>query len=289
MSGICIGPYRIVCLVKISPTTEKHTLPVLASAKRRLPRKPHHFVVGGSFAAILVASLVLLVSGKSRQAQAVSNEPIEIRLPSPAMEASLLPELPGIGSGLLKDIPKSDVIYHPLVTVAVRDGIPVSATAGIFKRPTVQLTGELAGFARTLSQYFSQNHMQAMITSGVRTGDRQLEIIKDRIQACGMTSEFPGIRTATVRDKNIWEPAWEWLKARHVPVNPPADYVDDDGNKVGGSLHLKGLAVDLVSDNLDALKSALELFVDSKAAKSSPLQVIGLVRERDCVHVSLAK
>ena len=200
-----------------------------------------------------------------------------------------MPELPSIGSGLLKDIPKSDIVYHPLVTVAIRDGIPVSASAGIFKRPQVQLTRELAGFAKSLSQYFSSNHMQAMITSGVRTGDRQLEIIKDRIQSYGMTSEFPGIMSATLRDKNIWEPAWEWLKSHHVPVNPPADYVDDEGNKVGGSLHLKGLAVDLVSDNLDALKSAIESYTDSKQAKSSPLQVVGLVRERDCVHVSLAK
>lgn len=255
----------------------------------RHSRKKHHFVVGGSFAAVLAASLVLLVSGKSRQAQANSENPIEIRLPAVTAELTALPDLPAIGATLLKDIPKSDIIYRPLVTVSVRDGIPVSAGTGIFKRPQVQLTRELAGFAKTLSQFFSSNHMQAMITSGVRTGDRQLEIIKERIQAYGMTSEFPGIRTATVRDKSIWEPAWEWLKARHVPVNPPADYVDDEGNRVGGSLHLKGMAVDLVSDDLDALKSALELFVDSKAAKSSPLQVIGLVRERDCVHVSLAK
>jgi hypothetical protein len=52
---------------------------------------------------------------------------------------------------------------------------------------------------------------------------------------------------------------------------------------------LKGLALDLVSDNLDALKSALQSFVESRAAQSSPLQVVGLVRERDCVHISLAK
>lgn len=253
----------------------------------RFHRRKHHFVVGGSFAALLVVALVLLVSGKSRQAQATSERPMEIRLP--ATEATILPELPAVGAGLLKDIPKSDIIYHPLVTLTVRDGIPLSGGAGIFKRPTVQLTRELAGFAKSLSQYFAANRMQAMITSGVRTGDRQLEIIKERIQQYGVASEFPGILSAELRDKNIWEPAWEWLKARHVPVNPPADYIKDDGNKVGGSLHLKGLALDLVSNNLDALKTAVESFVDSKSAKSSGMQIVGIVRERDCVHISLAK
>jgi hypothetical protein len=256
-------------------------------SKSLIPAKKHHFIVGGGFAALLVSALVLLVSGKSRQAQAGSTAPIEIKMPT--MEPQIMPELPAIGATLLRDIPKSDVIYHPLVTVSLRDGIPVSAAAGIFKRPTVQLTRDLAVFAKSLSQYFAQNHMQAMITSGVRTGDRQLEIIKDRIQQYGMAADFPGIRSATVRDKNIWEPAWEWLKARHVPVNPPTDYIDEEGNKIGGSLHLKGLAVDLVSNNLDALKSAIASFTESKAAKSSPLQITGLVRERDCVHISLSK
>lgn len=105
-----------------------------------------------------------------------------------------------------------------------------------------------------------------------------------------MMNQFPGLAAASIRDTALWQGAWEWLKVRRVPINPPADYVDDDGKKVGGSLHLKGLALDLVADDLDALKKGLEAFMHSpEHRKQRGLKITGLVREPDCVHISLSK
>jgi hypothetical protein len=47
------------------------------------------------------------------------------------------------------------------------------------------------------------------------------------------------------------------------------------------------MAMDVVSDDLDALRDALSEFASSRQAKG--LRVAGLTRERDCVHISLTR
>jgi len=179
------------------------------------------------------------------------------------------------------------------VTISTHDGIRLyaddSREYGLLKQSNVRLTDELSEFAQTLSKYFADNNLQALITSGVRTSARQLDLIKERITQYGQLAQFPELADAQVSDTAKWLPAWQWLKARHVPVNPPADVAGEDGAKFGGSLHLKGLALDLVADDLDALKLALEGYRTSKVAGSTDLSIIGLVRERDCVHISLSE
>ena len=259
-------------------------------------RHKHHLVIGaGGLAVTLCILLVLVIPGKSRKARAGEREVIEIVLPATGVQYDrtvmpAIPELPEIGEYVTRDLPRAEVQAEeeafPTVSISSHDGIPLTAGAGLYKRPGVMLTDELADFARDLSIYFSRNHFQAMITSGVRTGDRQLDIIKQRIVAYGMMNAFPGLANATVTDKEIWSPAWEWLKAHRVPVNPPADYMDDGGNMVGASLHLKGLAIDVVADNLDALKDAIIAYANS-GRFAGGLRILGLTRERDCVHIAL--
>jgi hypothetical protein len=193
--------------------------------------------------------------------------------------------------------PMAEFIEKSPVSITAKDGLPIMAklsnnlsAVGIYKRPHVQMTKDMAKLAQDISKYFAENNMQALITSGVRTSKGQLELIKDRIAERGMMAQFPGLATASIKDTAIWESAWEWLKARRVPINPPADYVDDDGKKVGGSLHLKGLAMDLIADDLVALKKGLEQYALSQEhRKRKGLKITGLVLEPDCVHISLAK
>ena len=259
-------------------------------------RRKHHIVIGAGGLVVGLSILVMLViPGKSRKARAGEREIIEIELPAVGMQydrtsLSAIPMLPEIGAYVARDLPRAEVQVEEeafaTVSISSHDGIPLTAGAGLYKRQGVMLTDELADFARGLSLYFSRNHLQAMITSGVRTGDRQLDIIKQRIAAYGMTNAFPGLANATVADKGVWSPAWEWLKAHRVPVNPPADYMDDGGNIVGASLHLKGLAIDVVADNLDALKDAIIAYANS-GRFAGGLRISGLTRERDCVHIAL--
>lgn len=206
-----------------------------------------------------------------------------------------MPAIPSFASACISALPKSDLIVQPLVTISEHDGIPMSNDAranapGLFKRGYVQMTKDLAAFAKNLSGYFSANNIQGLITSAVRTSTGQLDIIKQRIAERGMSSSFPALASASIRDTSAWIEAWEWLKAHHVPVNPPADYVNEDGSHVSGSLHLKGLAIDVIADDLDGLRDALAGYAESAANNAKKgLHVIGLVRERDCVHISLGK
>jgi len=269
---------------------------------KRKPKK-HHIAIGAGTIAMFMAVGFLLIPGKSKKLQATDK--VVFELPAPAQAAALLveenttlPAISGLANASISALPKSEIIIKPLVTISGNDGIPISNVSGssllspgLFKRSSVQMTKEMAQFVKSLSGYFAENNLQGLITSGVRTSTGQLEIIKQRIAERGMMGSFPGLASASIRDTTKWIAAWEWLKARHVPVNPPADYVNDNGDRVGGSLHLKGLAVDLIANDLDDLHQALQQFAQSPANKANKrgLRVVGLVREADCVHVSLGR
>jgi hypothetical protein len=59
------------------------------------------------------------------------------------------------------------------------------------------------------------------------------------------------------------------------------------GAQVRTSMHLKGLAMDFISDNLDHTRAMLADFAHSKYASAAPLHIIGIVREPGCVHINL--
>ncbi len=278
---------------KESILSEKVTdqLPHIAILPFHEPHKHHVFIGIGSLLAILCVILSLFVTSKTKKIAAAQNTVIEIAQPSQAVGESNKVE--SLAARMALALPSGDVMLTPDVSISTHDGIPVYADGaedfGLLKRDNVQMTTSLAKFAQTLSKYFSVNKMQALITSGVRTSAKQLDIIKERIAEYGQLASFPDLKTASVADTAKWHSAWEWLKARHVPINPPADIANEDGSVVGGSLHLKGLAMDVVSDDLGALKQAIELYkTESEKTHTNGLHISGLVRERDCVHISLA-
>ncbi len=237
--------------------------------------------------------LVLLVSGKSRKARADVRATIEIAIPdlTPIAEVDKLRALADIGVAPVTT-EETEEAHDPLSIDMVdpHPATPISYGAAILVRPGVELTDELSGFANNLSTYFSARHLQATITSGLRSGDHQLEIIKDKIAGAHMTHAFPNLETATVADVNSWTPAWQWLKSRRIPVNPPANFINGEGNEIGASLHTKGLALDLIGSNLNlnALAQAIVRYANSPLAMG-PLRITSLTRERDCVHVALTR
>lgn len=279
--------------VKIAKKERLHW--IKASRSLNPPKKRHVFA---GYATILATAAFLLVSGKSQKLQAGEGSIFEITAPKQASVLSIeLPQLTNVAALSAAIAPVAEVIERSAVSITAKDGLPITAklsnntsAAGIYKRPHVQMTKDMAKLAQDISKYFAENNMQALVTSGVRTNKGQLELIKDRIAERGMMKSFPGLASATIRDTALWTGAWEWLKTRRVPINPPADYVGEDGKKIGGSLHLKGLAMDFIADDLDALKTALQAYMASpEHRKRRGLKITGLVREPDCVHISLAK
>ena len=251
---------------------------------------PHIVIGAGSLGLILVVLSVILISGKSRKAQAHDRAVIEITQPdqSEMLHAARLraeAELGDVELGGLRDAGSPGLrTAAPIVLAA---NLPVG-NGGLSTRPGVMLTPELANFASGLSTYCTEHHLNILITSGVRSSEGQLDIIKQKIIGAHMTGAFPGLMDATVADRAIWTPAWEWLKRQRIPVNPPADCIKHDGTEAGASLHVKGLALDVIGGNLDALTHALVKFASSPEAQGG-LRMTSLTRERDCVHIALTR
>ena len=175
------------------------------------------------------------------------------------------------------------------ITLSNHDGIAVvgkkrtTAPAGIVKRAGVQLTKNQASFVTGLGQYLKSQGEYAVVTSGARSPDHQLSIIKSKIKSMGASRKFPQLRRASVARTSTWLAAWEYLRARHVPVYAPASA----GGEASASNHIKGLAVDLISGSLDHLKNLIMGFASSTFASRSALHVLSIAREPGCVHVNL--
>lgn len=176
------------------------------------------------------------------------------------------------------------------IALTRHDGIPVagkrhrSAHAALVKRPGVELTTKQAVFASKFGQYLKSRGESAVITSGARSPEHQLSIIKAKVRSIGATRRFPELRRATVSRTSSWLRAWDYLRARHVPVYAP----NSAGGEALASNHTKGLAIDFISGSLDHLASLVRSFSYSHLAMLSPLRVASIAREPGCVHVNLA-
>ncbi|MDP4200046.1 MAG: hypothetical protein Q8922_06485 [Bacteroidota bacterium] len=156
--------------------------------------------------------------------------------------------------------------------------------ASISKNPEVNLTPEQASVVKAFGAYLASRGEWAIVTSGKRTSEGQLALIKERIAEKGATRKFPQLEEASVLDTKIWLKAWHWLTARRVPINAPAPV---PGANVRTSMHLKGLAIDFISDDLSHLRTLLANFSRSSFARNADLQIVGIVREPGCVHINL--
>ena len=173
--------------------------------------------------------------------------------------------------------------------IQYRNGIPITQvrdvpvdSVGLSVNPEVVLTDKLAKVANAFDDYLKAHNEFAVITSGYRSPETQLDIIKERIDERNADSRFPKLDDASVADVNIWLRAWRWLARRHVPVNAP--------EAVGGanvSMHTKGQAMDFISDDLDHLRSMFASFERSKYSKEAPMHITAIVREPGCVHINL--
>ena len=233
--------------------------------------KQAHIVGFGVFVMALSIATVLLIAGKSTKVRADDSSVIYIESPSiPSSAASI--NLPPEITKLQDEIPTT-----------VERNVPIS-DVGISKNSEVNLTDAQAAFVKAFNDYLVSKGNYAIVTSGKRTSDQQLNIIKDRVEERGASSKFPRLEDATVADTKIWLKAWQWLRRKHVPVNAPAAV---PGADVATSMHLKGLAIDFISSDLDRLRNWLASFAHSSYAKESKLQVAAIVREPGCVHVNL--
>jgi hypothetical protein len=241
--------------------------------KRRWTRGPIKVTLGaGSFAAVLAVAIALLISGKSSEVHADSAIPQYIAIPS---EAS---------TGITPVSTEPAIQYASFgIPLTVSPNVPV-VDSGLSANQEVVLTDKQAALVRAFDEYLKAKDEFAIITSGKRTPESQLAIIKDRIMEHGVARKFAALAEATVADVRAWLPAWRWLVARRVPVNAPAAV---PGTRVRTSAHLEGRAIDIISDDLDHLKGVVAAFMRSSYAKQADLKIASILREPGCLHLTL--
>lgn len=131
------------------------------------PRKRHHVFAG--YATILAVAAFLTFSGKARKVQADNKAILEISAPRVASQQLPVVELPplmNVAALSATIAPFAEIVEKSPVSITGKDGLPILSNlpnrlsaVGIYKRPQVQLTKDLAKLAQDISGYFAQNNM----------------------------------------------------------------------------------------------------------------------------------
>ena len=250
-------------------------------------KKKHQILAG--FATIFVALMIVtiaLISGKTKSAHADATTQMEIAAPVIATAGD------SAHAGHDHDNSNTAPTQSFEVPIMNNDGLPLTASShipaapvGVSKRPEVRLTADMAELMANISKFMQKNNRYAIVTSGVRSGESQLELIKQRVEEKGGHKLHAGIFNATLKDSTVWAKAWRWLANKRVPINPPADIVQNGRVVKKSSAHLKGDAMDLISPNLKDLHKMLSRYAASKEAKQIGPKITGIVLEPYCVHI----
>src|SRR5436190_15411875 len=102
------------------------------------------------------------------------------------------------------------------IALAKNDGIKTvakrasSVRTGIAKRSGVQLTKKQASFVSKFGVYLNSIGESAVVTSGARSPEHQLSIIKSKVRELGASRKFPKLARASVSKPHTWLAAWEW-------------------------------------------------------------------------------
>jgi hypothetical protein len=194
------------------------------------------------------------------------------------------------------------------MTAEKRKARPVTAADNRYLRVnrSVVLTPIIEPVIIALDPFFKQEGKVAYITSGLRTPESQLSIIRGYLAKTGLDKDYKTAmscdlysKTAT-NDKLIytWQLGWSALLNRGIIINPPIpaeclmDYyrggVNKKGQTIGASPHFAGTAFDIGggTDGIDG-NVVSELKILQAAIKNGVSGIRGYLPERNnnCVHV----
>lgn len=153
-----------------------------------------------------------------------------------------------------------------------------------------------------LEPHFEKANVKSCVTSGIRTPEDQLRIIRDYLKKTKLNSNYPDAMSGGVNDKigelYKWQMGWSALLNNGIIINPPLkakllmNYINSQGkNRIGEyfnqTAHSSGTCVDLgggkngVNDEVSVVKEAM---------KDIP-EIISYVIERNnnCLHLNLKK
>lgn len=175
-------------------------------------------------------------------------------------------------------------------------------------RKGVILTPTIDAGIYTLDFWFEKENLSCEVTSGLRTTEKQLQLIKEKAIKHNIHVEFPLITGAQLNIPNTWIPAWSRLLTIGEMINPPIatkclfDYKKSDGTlRKAGTLipvsgHQLGEDFDIGGFNkelnqavsLDAIVKVLKVALLSAEVKGI---IAGYLKEpvNGAVHVDCVK
>lgn len=154
-----------------------------------------------------------------------------------------------------------------------------------------------------LDKYFEAANLKATVTSGERTSECQLDIIRQYAIRYKVDEEYPDILDCSVLGKTIvdgvkyfaWQHAWSRLLNLGVIINPPLpakclfDYwrgsVNKKGTIIGYSPHYWGKAFDIGGGLDHDISNEIEVVQKALNDKVQGLKGYLAERKNNCVHV----
>lgn len=169
-------------------------------------------------------------------------------------------------------------------------------------KPGVILTGVIESVIVRLDEFFESEGLKAYVTSGVRTAEDQIRIIRNALIARKLNDEYPDAfkdKTEKIRwEGNLvyaWQPGWSRLLKEGFIVNPPytaqclMDYYrpgsseNRKGRMIGQSPHTKGYAFD-IGGGADGIHNELKVIQKAFAARVGGLAGYLPEHGNNCVH-----
>lgn len=167
----------------------------------------------------------------------------------------------------------------------------------------VKLNPGLDDVIADLDPYFARAKLAARVTSGVRSREHQLEIIRRYSILKHIAVEFPDVMTCGLDDRTwykgqhiyTWQPPWSRLLNLGIIINPPIpavclfDYIRNGANRKGhlilSSPHMRGMAFD-VGGGADGAEQEYKVITDAFPLVAR-IRAILLERENNAVHVDV--
>ncbi len=172
--------------------------------------------------------------------------------------------------------------------------------------PSVRLTPTIEPVIIALDKCFEKEGMSAVVTSGLRTAEDQMRIIRDYLTMKQMQVTYPEAMSGTVSEMFTWQgqqvyrwqPGWSALLNSGIIINPPLksvclmNYINAAGvNRKGASFnpsnHIPGNAFD-IGGGKNGLNDEIALVLKYKS------EIPGLVdyvteRNQNCLHINCKK
>lgn len=163
--------------------------------------------------------------------------------------------------------------------------------------PAVVLTPVIDPVIVSLDKYFEEAKIKATVTSGYRTPDHQLEIIRQYLTSKGLSKNYPAMVNWKVQSKEqdstyVWQMGWSNLLNIGVIINPPIaakvlmNYIHPVSKK-----NLKGIIINGSSHSLGTAFNIGGITAEPIIQKAIAAKLAGLAsyikeRENNALHLN---